>query len=157
MIFRTFFEGFTKSRDMAGECVVLDRRLLPHELQELRFSDDPATLLDQNQEDFEGFRGERRVGMAPPEQALSWVDHEGTELVAPRFGRGPVRLHMGPTWMSAGNQPRSGDGLPQPKRIRPESSPFQISSQHFRRGLSTSSWRGGMVRQPGAFSARRRY
>ena len=82
---------------MAGERVVFNCRLLPHELQQLRFSDDPATLLDQNQEDFEGFRRERRVGRAPPEQALSWVDH-----VAPTAGEGgadaPPPPPMTGTW-----------------------------------------------------------
>jgi hypothetical protein len=86
---------------MTGERVVLDGRLLPDERQQFGFADDPAAVFDQNEEDFEGLRGERRVSMAPPEQALPRVDHVRAELVAARFRRGPVRLHRRPRSISA--------------------------------------------------------
>jgi hypothetical protein len=67
---------------MAGQRVVLDRRMLPDEFQELRFVEDPATVFEQNQQNLEGFGGERRMGAAPPQEALAWIDHVGPKPIA---------------------------------------------------------------------------
>ena len=142
----TLFEDLAQRGDVPGECVLLDRGPPPDLFEQLLLFHDAAAPLDEQQQDFEGLRGDGNQGPVAPQQPLAGIDHVWAEAVAMpvamvicgHFRRGD--FVPGPPHAVA-----RGGPCPAPLRrarlwraYARESNGFQLSSQIFRRAAVTA-------------------